>query len=297
MVQRLDVEFPSDGVTCRGWLYLPDADGPRPIIVMAHGLGGLRTMRLDAYAERFRAAGYACLVFDYRHFGASDGEPRQLLDIQHQLGDWAAAIVHARSRKDVDASRIVLWGTSFGGGHVLSTAADDPSIAAVISQCPFTDGFASALAIEPLSSLKVTAYAIADRIGALFGRPPILLPNAGLPGAAAFMTAPDALDGIFQLIPPGQPHEPTPIAARFGLDIIRYHPGRRVPQIRCPVLFCVCDNDTVAPAKATLRHASKAKNGEIKRYADGHFEIYVGAAFERVIADQLDFLKRHVPVG
>lgn len=49
------------------------------MLVMAHGLGGVRQMRLDAFAERFSSAGYRCLVFDYRHFGASAGEPRQLL--------------------------------------------------------------------------------------------------------------------------------------------------------------------------------------------------------------------------
>ncbi|MGX9145996.1 hypothetical protein [Mesorhizobium sp. 128a] len=51
---------------------------------MAHGLGGIKEMRLDAFAERFSDAGYACLVFDYRNFGASEGAPRQLLDI----GSW-----------------------------------------------------------------------------------------------------------------------------------------------------------------------------------------------------------------
>ena len=46
---------------------------------MAHGFSGVREQRLDAYAERFAQAGLAVLVFDYRHFGASGGEPRQLL--------------------------------------------------------------------------------------------------------------------------------------------------------------------------------------------------------------------------
>ena len=52
------------------------------MIVMAHGLGGTRRMRLTAFAERFVAEGYACLVFDYRYFGDSEGQPRQLLDIK-----------------------------------------------------------------------------------------------------------------------------------------------------------------------------------------------------------------------
>lgn len=56
MTSRSDVEFTSQGVTCRAWLYRPDAPGA-PVIVMAHGLGGVRTMRLDAFAERFVEAG------------------------------------------------------------------------------------------------------------------------------------------------------------------------------------------------------------------------------------------------
>jgi dienelactone hydrolase len=159
---RLDVDFDSAGVTCRAWLYLPNATTPAPIIVMAHGFGGIREMRLDAFAERFRAAGYACLVFDYRHFGASDGEPRQLLDVQRQLADWAAAIAFARTRHDIDADRIVLWGSSFSGGHVLSAAARDSDIAAVISQCPFTDGVVSVLAIDRPNALRVGMRAVAD---------------------------------------------------------------------------------------------------------------------------------------
>lgn len=89
---RFDADFTSQGTRCAAWLYVPRCEHPAPVIVMAHGLGGVRSMRLDAYAERFRAAGYAFLVFDYRHFGDSDGDPRQLLDIREQQQDWQAAI-------------------------------------------------------------------------------------------------------------------------------------------------------------------------------------------------------------
>jgi predicted alpha/beta-fold hydrolase len=83
MKRRMDVAFISgqQGDHCQACLYEPEGSGPFPTIVMAHGLGGIKEMRLDAFAERFSLAGYACLVFDYRHFGASDGLPRHLLDI------------------------------------------------------------------------------------------------------------------------------------------------------------------------------------------------------------------------
>lgn len=296
-MQRLDVQFSSQGQQCSAWLYLPAGARPAPVIVMAHGLGGTREMRLDAFAERFCAAGYACLVFDYRHFGSSEGEPRQLLDVQKQLQDWKAAAAFARSRKEVDGRRLVLWGTSFSGGHVLSTAADDGQVTAVIAQCPFTDGLASALALNPLSSMRVTALALRDQIGAWLGAAPVMVETAGKPGATALMTAPDALDYL-KLLPAGaEASFPNYVAARFGLQIIRYFPGRKTAKITCPVLFCVCETDSVAPAAATLRHARRAPQGEIKLYPEGHFDIYVGAAFERVVIDQIEFLQRMVPIA
>lgn len=63
------------------------------------------------------------------------------------------------------------------------------------------------------------------------------------------------------------------------------------------MLFCVCEGDSVAPAAATLRHAHRAPKGEIRKYANGHFDIYVGAAFEKVVADQIAFLRRNVPLA
>jgi len=296
MTGRLDLAFPAGDTQCRAWLYLPEGSGARPALVMAHGLGGVRDMRLDAYAGRFAAAGYACLVFDYRHFGASGGRPRQLLNIRRQLQDWKAAVACARSRPEVDPRRVVLWGTSFGGGHVLATAARDPAVAAVIAQGPFTDGVASALAMRPDSSVKVMARAVRDVAGARLGRPPVMVATAGPPGSAALMTAADAEPGYLALVPAQAPFA-NQVAARAALDIVRYRPGRRTAKIACPVLFCVCEHDSVAPARPTLRHARRAPRGEVRLYPDGHFDIYAAGPFERVVKDQLAFLARHVPAG
>lgn len=299
MSERLEVHFPSGDAKCQAWLYLPGGPQPRPVIVMAHGLGGIRQMRLDAYAERFAAAGYACLVFDYRHFGASGGEPRQLLDIKLQLADWAAAIAYARSRADLDPARVVLWGTSFGGGHVIVAAARDGNVAATISQCPFTDGLASVLAMDPRTSVKVTARAVRDLIAAGLGRSPVMVPTAGPPGSAALMTAPDAVPGYLGLVDDEARAAgfDNQVAARVALNIVRHRPGRKAEKVRCPILFAVCETDSVAPAKATLRHARTAPRGEIRLYPAGHFDIYLGDWFETNVTDQLAFLTNHVPVN
>jgi hypothetical protein len=78
---RTDITFRSGDDWCAGWLYRPEGfEGPRPLMVMAHGFSGTKELRLPAYAERFCAAGIGVVLFDYRHFGASGGEPRQLLE-------------------------------------------------------------------------------------------------------------------------------------------------------------------------------------------------------------------------
>ena len=71
---RKDIEFKTeDGVTLRGWHYLPDGRrGKVPTIVMAHGFSAVKEMYLDRFAEAFAAAGLGSVVFDSRNFGASD---------------------------------------------------------------------------------------------------------------------------------------------------------------------------------------------------------------------------------
>ena len=290
---REDVRFNSGHDQIGAWLYRPDSVSNSPLLVMAHGLGAVRTMRLDAYAERFSAAGYACLVFDYRNFGDSGGRPRQLVDVRMQLQDWTAAVAYARTLPHIDARRIGLWGTSFGGGHVIATAARLPGIAAVVAQCPFTDGIASARTLTPLIMAGITALALRDLVAARLGKPPVMVPVAGRPHEVALMNAPDVYPGYTSLVPDGSPLI-NEVAARFGLKLSTYHPGRLAAKVPCPILFCVCESDSVAPAAATCRHAAKAPRGEVKIYPEGHFEIYVGDAFERVVTDQLGFLDKHL---
>jgi len=297
MSERTDVTIPSGDDTLAAWLYLPERtkSGKPPVIVMAHGLGAVKEMRLDAYAERFVAAGYACVVFDYRHFGGSTGEPRQVLDVGRQLDDWRRALAWARSWPDVDGSRVVVWGTSFGGGHAISIAAEDSAIAAAIAQCPFTDGLASLRAMNPVSAAKVGALALRDLAAKALGRGPVYVASAGPAGSASLMTAWDCESGYLALTPQARTFQ-NRVAARFALQIGRYFPGRRAKEIQAPIFFAICRKDTVAPAKASLRHAEKAPHGEIKVYPFGHFDIYLGEPFEQAVSDYLDFLQRHVPV-
>jgi pimeloyl-ACP methyl ester carboxylesterase len=94
---------------------------------MVHGFTGTRD-QLTCYAEAFARAGLAVLTFDYRHFGESEGSPRQIVDIGKQMEDWRSAIAMARTLDRVDSKRIALWGSSLSGGHVINLAAEDPTL-------------------------------------------------------------------------------------------------------------------------------------------------------------------------
>jgi predicted alpha/beta hydrolase len=103
--------------------------------VAAHGLGGERIW-LGKFASVFAQNGFAVLTFDYRHWGSSDGLPRQWISIAKQHQDWFAAIKHVQTKMGslVDAKRLSLWGTSFAGGHVIVVSSKLPGqIKAVIS--------------------------------------------------------------------------------------------------------------------------------------------------------------------
>ena len=276
------------------------AGGRRPCVVLAHGFGGTVDSGLLPYAERFAAAGLDALAFDYRHFGASGGEPRQLVSVPHQLEDYAAAIAFARGLDGVDPERIVVWGTSYSGGHVVEVAVADGRVAAAIAQTPAMDGRATLLNLARYAGLgalrRITVTAFRDWLGSLRGREPVTLPVVGPPGTLAAMSTPDAEPGYRAITGPTWRNE---VLARFALTAGLYRPGLKADRLPCPILVQIADRDAVAPPPAAQDAAWLATGrAEVRTYPIGHFDIYVGEPFERSVADQLLFLSRHLaPAG
>jgi pimeloyl-ACP methyl ester carboxylesterase len=291
MIAPEDIRIPSHGEQLAAYLYRPEStQGDVPCVVMAHGFSATRDDGLPAYAEAFRGAGFAVVVFDYRHFGASTGEPRQLLDIGHQHADYRAVITWARRLDGIDPDRIVLWGSSFSGGHVLAVAAADPRIAAVISQAPFTDAIPTLMHVPPKNAVRLTVAGIRDQLRGWRGRAPRLAPAVGEPGTLAAMTEPDAKPGFDAIVPPESLWR-NEFAARLMLRFPFYRPGLKSRQLTMPLLVCVCENDTTTPPASTIKAAERAPRGELCRYPYGHFDIYNDP---KVKADQVDFLRRVV---
>ena len=172
---RRDIEFNTeDGVTLRGWLYLPDdASEPVATVVMAHGFSALKENYLDRYAEVYAVSGLGALVFDNRNFGASDGEPRQEIDPWQQIRDYRDAITYASGLDEVDGGRIGVWGSSYSGAHVLVLGAIDGRVKCVASQVPLISGHSNArrlIRADVIATVK--GMFEADRQSRFAGEPP-----------------------------------------------------------------------------------------------------------------------------
>jgi pimeloyl-ACP methyl ester carboxylesterase len=141
MALRRDVEFKSEGTTCRGWLYVANPGERRPTVVLAGGWCYVREIVMPTYAEAFAEAGFNALVFDYRNLGVSDGDDRQHLDPWAQVRDYQNAVSFLERHDEVDPNRIGAWGISYSGGHVLILAAIDPRVRTIVSQIPVVDGY------------------------------------------------------------------------------------------------------------------------------------------------------------
>src|SRR5271155_2496251 len=293
-----DVSFHSGGVRCAA-VHLSGGtapafageDGRRPCVVLAHGLGGTVDSGLLPFAQRFASAGLDALAFDYRHFGASDGEPRQLLSPARQLEDYAAAIAFVRSLEGVDPERIVVWGSSYSGGHVVPVAVADGRIAAVIAQVPNMDGRAALLTLARYAGFgqlaRLTLAAMRDLGASLSGRPPVMVPLVGPPGSLGAMTTPDAEPGYRAIAGPTWRNE---AAARVALRTGAYRPGLQADRLPCPMLVQIGDKVALARGRAARDAVGLAPGrAELRTSPIGPFAIYLGEPFERAIADQLHF--------
>lgn len=301
---RQDTCFLSAGSRCAGWVYADPARPNTTCIVMAHGFGATRHYGLDPYARRFKQSGFDVLIFDYRHFGESDGEPRGLISVKRQLADWHAAIAHARS---LGYRRIALWGTSFAGGHVLHVAADEPEVVGVISQVPHTSGFATSLAVPFRSLLPLLGAIFLDAVFRLFGRR-YYIAAFGPAGSVAAMSTPGAHNALLGMLPADDEEDPDHDWRRYfdrhnrvtALGLVQtllYSPGRRAKQIKCPVLLQAGRKDRTTPFEAARKTAGRIPDCEFRAHDADHFDVYLGELFETVVHEQIDFLKRKVGSG
>jgi cephalosporin-C deacetylase-like acetyl esterase len=139
---KREVEFLSQGSKVRGILATPDkGNGPFPVVVMGGGWCYVKEIVLPHYAKSMLDAGVACLMFDYRNLGESEGENRQNIDPWGQIEDYKNAITFAMKQPEVDGNRLGVWGISYAGGHAIVVGATDPRVKCIISTVPVVEGW------------------------------------------------------------------------------------------------------------------------------------------------------------
>lgn len=293
-LSRTTVQIPTaSGDAIEAWVYLPKGRGPHPAVVMAHGIGGIKAGGLSPFAERFREEGFAAIAFDYRNFGGSGGQPREVLSVPRQRADYSTVIGWAVEQPYIDSRQIIVWGTSFAGMHVLELAVSDTRLAAAVAQAPLTDALAAAR-MQPKNGIRLFGLALLDQLGSLVGRQPIYIPGHGRPGELSIGATPDGPFGEKLMTPKDGTRWHDRVAARSLLSFSWRRPVRRAASVRIPLLLVVPVADTIAPVPAALEVARRAPGAELFRSGGGHYDVYEGgASFADVLRVELEFLHRH----
>lgn len=279
-IARQDVSFDADGSTLRGWLYLPAAgDTARhlPAVVMACGYGTTKEMFTDRFAEVFAAAGLAVLLYDHRGFGASEGTPRQEIDPWRQVEDLRHAITYVGSLPAIDAARIGVWGSSYGGGHALVVAATDRRVRCVVAQVPTTHGSQTAQrrASGDVEAALLQRFADERQCRAR-GEAPTRLRLMGDANSGAVYRSQDAVDwytAAYQRVPGAVPE----VTLRSIEAARGYNPADFVERISpTPLLMQVAERDSITPTDLALTAYARALEPKALQIVSGagHFDVY-----------------------
>ena len=295
-----EVEFPSEGATLRGLLFLPESQTKKPpIVIMAHGTSATVTMVADKYAEAFSLAGIAVLLYDHRNFGRSEGEPRQEINPWIQCRGYHDAVSFAENLEEIDPERIALWGDSYTGGQVIVVGAIEPRVKAIVAQTPV-------FGAEPPT---------VDPNRANFDLIKETLSRGDVRGSPETTVGPMPVVSFDQA---GTPSLLKPIQAfRWFIDYggragsgwdnrvtrvvpetaVPYHPTLCAPFVKAPTLLMVAPKDEMVHANYSVaRQAYELIPGPKQWYdiAGGHFGLlyYPSELFEEATRVQTEFLKK-----
>jgi hypothetical protein len=124
MSDRIRVEqvsFDSGGAVLAGDLYLPPV--ARAAVVVAGSWTTVKEQMAGRYAAGLAERGIAALAFDFRGYGASQGQPRCYESPERKAADLGAALGFLARRPEAADGRIGLLGVCAGAGYAAAHAA------------------------------------------------------------------------------------------------------------------------------------------------------------------------------
>jgi uncharacterized protein len=296
-----DVTFTSKGEQCCGWLYIPEqlpSFVKAPAIVMANAITAVKEMVLPGYAERFAAAGYVCLAFDFRFLGASGGNPRGQIFASEQIDDLRNAISWLSLQPEVDPNRIGAWGGSFGGAHVLYLSAFDRRIKAVVATVPSMRASDTMIHFMGRQGLmQVLGFLGWERNYSYQGRAPTYMKAVSDGSENAMLPNPEAFEFYTRLAKSVAPRWSNQVTVESLEKLIEYDPAYPVDLISpTPLLVVAGENDRSQPPNAVQQAFERA--GEPKKLITidcGHTELLEKAEFvDQAASAAIDWFKRYL---
>jgi fermentation-respiration switch protein FrsA (DUF1100 family) len=297
---RSDVTFESEGLNCAGWLYVPDdlSDGTeRPAIVMAHGFSAVKEMYLYNFAEKFEEAGFVVLVFDYRFFGDSEGEPRGRLIPHEQHEDYKNAITWVSQRPEVDADRIGVWGSSYSGGHVLHLAAFDRRIKAAVAQVPLINGWANAQRLmRPDVFAEFLKVVAADRVARYTEGTGASIPVVAPEGEPSALPTPESYEWFTHTGETEAPNWLNEVSIESMEAFLEYNPAASIHLISpTPLMMVVAGNDTLTPTDLAIAAYERAlEPKEIVITGGAHFDAYTEPGLSDTVVPAVQWFEQHL---
>ncbi len=295
-VLHRDITLWSDGTRLSGFLLYPKdrepdfSDKGLPAIVLCNGWGGTKAFLMrSGIGPRFAAAGYVVIVYDYRNWGDSnsrlvirgempkpdeDGNVtvkaqaiREVVDPVDQQKDIDAAVSYVYGEPLVDKARIGIWGTSFGGGHVIYRAAHDRRIACVVAQ----------VGSMPDDWTK---------------RSPARL-------AGVYKQKSDRARGIIEPVPQGD--SPSGLnGSPYPERIALFNPGQYAEGVKVPTLLIDAEEEHYFNIKENSGrvHEILKKNGVPTDYhvlkGKKHYDVYSGQLLDDVMKLEIAWFDKHL---
>lgn len=257
------VHFVSGDIDLAGTLVLPDAPRPHPAVVLFHGSG---PQRRDLFTARwFALEGIAALAYDKRGVGESSGD-FLAVPFMHLCDDGLAAIKYLKSRKEIDARRIGVWGLSQGGwlGPLAASRSGDVAFVIAVSGPGVSPGeqmivyYANELRARGLSERDVQeATAVRRAIwtymetGQGYEKTRVELQQAR--AKSWFSQAKSQQDDSFGPLPkPAERNKPVGRSLIwFGQEAV-YDPVPALRALHVPALFLFGDNDQLIPVPESI---------------------------------------------
>jgi dipeptidyl aminopeptidase/acylaminoacyl peptidase len=252
----------------------------------------VKDLYLPDNAAALVAEGYVVLAFDYKGWGESEG-PKNHLNPHGRVADAQAALTFLALRPEVDADRLGVYGTSYGGATVVWLAAVDERVKCMVSVVGIGHGKRWMRSVRrPDEWFDLLEQSATDRERRLrtgestnVDRNAVLLPDrqslelataARRDNPAAISTLPfDYVDETLVFNPEWVVDKIAPRAA----------------------LFITSDQDRLVPPEESIALYERA--GEPKKLVIlkgyGHYEVYSEPAFSEVMRETIAWYQRYVP--